>query len=371
MGWREAFLTRFGTAWMGGCPLGVWLRVLRDNRFSIDPPYWGRVLAISATCIPNSVTAWWENTVRGGRIRSATDYPPLFILGIWRSGTTLLHNLLTRDERFAFPNNYQVCFPQTFLTTERMAARFVGAMTPAKRPQDNMSIGVREPQEDEFAFASMTGRAAVMAWCFPRNAEYYDRYLTLRGLSEPERAEWSAALAWFVKKLSYRYGRPLVLKSPGHTCRIKVLLDLFPDARFVHIHRNPYDIFPSMRHTFRAIAPWLTFQRSTDSGLDDRVVKLYRDVYDAFFEERGLIPAGRYCGIAFEDLEKDPLGQMRRLYETLILPDFTAVEPALQQYVTTLAGYKKNTFKDLPAELKCRLAQEWRRCFDEWGYSIE
>jgi hypothetical protein len=93
-------------------------------------------------------------------------------------------------------------------------------------------------------------------------------------------------------------------------------------------------------------------------------------VYDAFFEERGLIPPGRYHEIAFEDLEKDPLGQMHRLYAALGLPDFAAVEPALRQYVASLSGYKKNAFKELPAELKRRLTTEWRRCFDEWGYAI-
>ena len=371
MSWREAFLIRFGSGTFGGCPLGVWLRTLRENRFSIDPPYWGRALAITASSIPNSAVAWWENTVRGRRIRAATVQPPVFILGIWRSGTTHLHNLLARDDRFAYPNNYQVCYPLTFLSTERLTAGFVAALMPAKRPQDNMAMGVREPQEDEFAFGSMTGRSALMAWSFPRRAEYYDRYLTLRRLSDRERTEWAAALAWFVRKLSFKYGRPLVLKSPGHTCRIKALLDLFPEAKFVHIRRNPYDVFPSMRHTFRAIVPWIALQRPVEAGLDDRIVREYREVYDAFFEERGLIPASRYHEIAFEDLEKDPVGQMRRLYEALSLPDFTAVESALRQYVASLSGYKKNAFADLPAELKTRLAHEWRRCFDEWGYSTD
>src|SRR5205823_8474809 len=144
---------------------------------------------------------------------------------------------------------------------------------------------------------------------------------------------------------------PLVLKSPGHTCRIKALADLFPNAKFVHIHRNPYDVFPSIRHTFRTVAPWVAFQRPDEAGQDDRIVRQYREVYDAFFEERGLIPAGRYHEITFEELEKDPVGQTRRLYAALNLPDFNVVEAALRQYVASLSGYKKNAFPELPAEL--------------------
>src|SRR5262249_10979938 len=66
--------------------------------------------------------------------------------------------------------------------------------------------------------------------------------------------------------------------------------------------------------------------------------------------------------------EADPIGQVRRIYEALALPDFQDVEPALQRYVESQTGYKKNVFREIPAELRARIAREWRRCFEEWGY---
>jgi hypothetical protein len=120
--------------------------------------------------------------------------PPLFILGVWRSGTTHLHNLLAQDDRFAFPNFYQVMYPATFLCTEWAQARFVGFFLPRKRPQDNVLMGVREPQEDEFAICSLTGHSFILSLAFPRGAELYDRYLTLRSVPDVDRAEWKAAL---------------------------------------------------------------------------------------------------------------------------------------------------------------------------------
>ncbi len=368
MAWHEALLTRFGPGTLSGITLGRWLRVLRENRFSVDFPYWGRAAAITLNSIPNTLNAWWENRLYGERVRNAKVEPPLFVLGIWRSGTTHLHNLLARDGRFAYPNNFQVCYPHTFLTTEVMNAPLVGAFFPKTRPQDNMAMGVREPQEDEFALASLTGHAQPMGWSFPRREEHYDRYLTFRETSAAEIVEWKSALLGFVRKLSFKYGKPIVLKSPGHTCRIKLLLELFPDAWFVHIHRNPYDVFVSTQHTLQKIAPWLALQRPQFDGLDDRTIRRYRQVYDLFFEERGLIPPGRFHEIGYEDLEADPIGQMRRLYEALRLPDFSDVETALQKYLGTLSGYKKNTFTEMPADLRKRIAREWRRCFDEWGY---
>jgi hypothetical protein len=368
MSWREALLTRFGGGTLAGITLGRWLRVLRENHFVVDPPYRGRAAAITLGSIPNTALAAWENLVYGRRVRDTKVDPPLFILGFWRSGTTHLHNLLAQDDRLAYANNYHVCWPHTFLATEKAGAKLVGLFLPKQRPQDNMTLGIREPQEDEFALCSLTGHSFLMGWAFPRRAEHYDRYLTLRGLSERELADWKAALTWFVRKLAFKYGRPLVLKSPGHTGRIQVLLELFPDARFVHIHRNPYAVFQSAQHTFVEISPWWALQRPDFSGLEERTIRQYREVYEAFFEERELIPKGHFYEVGFEELEADPVGQVRGLYEGLDLPDFGHVEPRLRQYLRSIAGYKKNVFPEVPVDLGERIAREWRRCFQEWGY---
>jgi hypothetical protein len=208
-----------------------------------------------------------------------------------------------------------------------------------------------------------------MGWAFPRRAGFYHRYLSLRDASADELSEWKELLTWFPQKLAFKYGKPLVLKSPGHTCRIKVLLDLFPEARFVHIRRNPFDVFRSTVHWQRSGMPVWTLQRPDYNDLNDRIIRQYKEVYDTFFEERGLIPKGRFHEVSFEKLEADPIGQVRELYAVLALPDFKTVQPTLQRYVESLVGYKKNALPDLPIELQARIAREWRRCFEEWGYS--
>jgi hypothetical protein len=368
MSWREAFLIRCGAGAFAGITLGRWLRVLRDNHFAVDRPYWGRAAVITLASIPNTLFSGWENLLHGRKVRDTRVHPPLFILGIWRSGTTHLHNLLAQDDRFGYADTYQVFYPHTFLTTEKRNAKLVGFFLPKQRPQDNMALGVQEPQEDEFALCSLTGRAWPLGWAFPRRAGYYDRYLTLRGLSEGELTEWKTALTSLVRKLSFKYGRPLVLKSPGHTCRIKLLLELFPGAKFVHIHRNPYVVFQSTRHMIRTVTPWWALQRPHHGDLEERIIRQYKEVYEVYFEERRLIPKGHFYEVGFEELEADPSGQVRGIYEALGLPDFGQVEPALRRYLDSLAGYKKNTFPELPADLRACMAREWRRCFDEWDY---
>jgi omega-hydroxy-beta-dihydromenaquinone-9 sulfotransferase len=297
-------------------------------------------------------------------------YPPLFILGIFRSGTTLLHNLLVQDDRFAYPNVYQCCFPRTFLTTESTNARVVGFFLPDRRPQDGIVQGMRETQEEEFALCSLTGRNFVMGWVFPRRAEQFNRYLTFREAPKEEVAEWKSALTGFIRKLSFKYERPLILKSPGNTGRIRLLLEVFPDARFVHIHRNPYDVFQSTRHTYHKITPWINLQRPGLDGLGERILRQNREVYEAFFDERPLIPDDRFHELSFAALEADPVGQVRGIYEGLGLPDFGYVEPRLRRYVESLSGYRKNTLPELSPQERLRIVQEWRRCFDEWGYPV-
>jgi hypothetical protein len=64
----------------------------------------------------------------------------------------------------------------------------------------------------------------------------------------------------------------------------------------------------------------------SEQELVDWIVSQYRTMYNAFFAERDLIPPGDYHEIGFEDLERNPLEQMRLLYQALSLPDFAEVD---------------------------------------------
>jgi hypothetical protein len=360
-----------GAGAFSGVTLAVWLRVLHDNAFAVDWPYWPRVAAITLGAIPNTVLSGCERLVFGGRVARTHVPPPVFILGAWRSGTTHLHNLFAQDDRFAFPNLYQVAYPKTFLLTERGTAPLMNMLVPAHRPQDNVKLGVVEPQEEEFAICSMTGRSPLLTMAFPRGMGFYERFIALRDLTPAELEQWKSAIVLFAKKLTYKYRRPLVLKTPGHAARINVLRELFPRAKFVHIHRNPYDVFRSARHTWLTAGPWWQFQRGADEDqVVEAVLRHYREMYDGFFAQRDSIPVGDFHEVAFDALERDAVAEMARAYAALGLPSFDVVEPRVRRYVESLAGYQKNAFGPLPEELRRRIATEWRRCFEEWGYAV-
>lgn len=366
---RYSLLRRFGTGFLGGVALGDWLRLLREIRFRVAPSCLFRAGAITTYCGQTSFFRRVENLRFGSKLESVVVQPPIFVLGHWRSGTTHLHQLLTVDNRFAYPNNYQVLFPHAFLTTEAINSRMISLFMPKRRPMDNVEWDMRSPQEDEFALCISTFKSPYMRWIMPQFGEKYDRYLTFRGVPEAEIAEWRDALMLLLKKLTLKYQRPLVLKSPPHTARIRLLLEMFPDAKFIHIHREPYTVFQSSRKTFLVNLDFHRLQRMRSDDIDDWIIAQYRRIYDAYFEERSLIPVGQFHEIGFEELEANPLDELRKTYDALNLPDYSRVEPALKQYLESISNYKKNEFPSLRPDLRSRIATEWRKCFDEWGYA--
>lgn len=370
--WLERFrlfLARRVFSTLAGITFGTWWRLLRKNRFRVAPSCWPRAALITTSSIWNLLLRRLEDRLHGAEVAATEIAPPLFVLGHWRSGTTHLHNLLSVDPRFAFPNVYQVLFPHTFLLTEGSAKLWAPLITQT-RVIDNMTHGFQVPFEDEFATFVATGMSPFMCWTFPQEWEYYARYLTFRGASADEVSRWKAALLQFVKKLTWKYRRPLLLKSPGHTCRIRLLLEMFPEARFVHIHRDPYTVFQSIKRTTEISVEIMRLQKFDRRFLVERILDNYRSMYDVFFEERGLIPAGRFHEMGFEDLEKDCLGMLRELYDRLALPGFEEARPLFERYIQSQAGYRKNEHPDVSPDHRRRIAESWRRSFTEWGYEL-
>ena len=359
-----------GFSILRGISLGDWLRILSENRFDIDRQYWLRAAGITLHSVVNSVLDLYETCIFGPRVRKVKIHPPVFVVGIWRSGTTHLHNLLALDRRLAFPNVFEAWFPHCFLSTQWLA-KLLFRRVVARRPQDNMRYTLDSPDEDEHALATICGRSPRLSLVFPRRMDFYERYLTFRNVPQADLRRWQQALVGFYRKLTFKYDRPLVVKSPLHTARIKLLLDLFPDARFVHVHRNPYEIYQSGMHTILRVQPVWALQRpDTPGAIEHWVLNNYKEAYDAFFDERPLVPAGRFHELGFAALQADPLGELRKTYEALGLPDFAETEPAVRGYIDSIAGYKKNKYADLPDEVRQKVAGFWSRSFTEWGYPV-
>jgi LPS sulfotransferase NodH len=334
--------------------------------------YWPRAAYVTGASLLTSVLRRHEERKYGPKLSGVKVQAPLFILGHARSGTTHLHNLLAADPRFAYPNTFQMLNPHTFLSTERYL-KVLERVLPKTRGFDNLSLSFEAPQEHEPATCIATSRSPFMGYAFPRSGDHYERYLTFRGVPEVETDRWKAGLSRFLKKLAWKYeGRPLILKTPPDTCRIGLLLKMFPDARFVHVHRNPYAVFRSAKKMREFMFRSTGLQRrNPEDDEDSRIIERYREMYDVFFEERGLIPEGRFHEVCFEELARDPVGQVEGIYEGLNIPGFETFRPSLETYVSSISSYRKNEHSEIPPSLRRRIARAWKRSFDEWGYDYD
>jgi omega-hydroxy-beta-dihydromenaquinone-9 sulfotransferase len=354
--------------YLGGMDARDWFSLLRENQFAVDRVYWPRAAYVTASSILTSLFRAREDRLYGRSVAATVVEPPLFILGLPRSGTTHLQRLLAADDRFATPTLYQTNYPHSFLSTEAHLRGLVTAWLPRTRPMDRMTQAADVPGEDERALSLLTRCSPYLGRTFPRHRHRYRRHLTFREASPEELARWKGAFVWFLKKLTWRYRRPLVLKSPPHTARVRLLLELFPDARFLHIHRHPYSVFQSAYGLRSGFYHWDRLQLQVPHDPEHALIQLHREYYDALFDDRSRIPAGRYYAVCFEDVERDPIGQLRAAYHGLDLGWPERLEPRLRRYLRSIRGYRKNVFPPLAPPLRARIAEACHRSFEAWGY---
>ncbi|MCP4177095.1 MAG: sulfotransferase, partial [bacterium] len=248
---NKIILTRvFAPSVIAGIKFNQWINTLKENKFSIDLPYIPRAIATTNYSIYNSLCSFIEQVKFGKQIDAVKHQPPIFILGHWRSGTTLLQNMLSIDKQLVTPTAVQVFQPNSFLLNKNLTIKLFGKfLSKTTRPMDNLAAKFTDPLEDEFALCSMTGMSVYMGWAFGKNKKEFEKYLTFNDIDIKQVNVWINALQTFVKKITFTDStRTPLLKSPPHTSRIKYLLKAFPDAKFINIHRHPLDVFNSTKN---------------------------------------------------------------------------------------------------------------------------
>jgi hypothetical protein len=353
-----------------GMTLPVWLRLLAQNRFAVSPCRLATAFSITAIALVNSGFALLQSLLLGRRIaRTEIVAAPIFILGHWRSGTTLLQQLLAQDERFTFPTAYECFAPRTSLVTGWFVTRWLRYLLPSRRPMDNMSAGPGEPHEDEFALCSMGLPSPYAQLAFP-NRPVPEELLDFDQFPPEETRRWQDALLRFIRQVTWRAGgKALVLKSPPHTARVRLLLELFPNARFVHIVRDPRRVFPSTVWLWKSLYRVHGLQRSNSDGLEQKVYRDFTRIYRAFWRQRELIPSGNLCEVRYEDLVHDPIGQMQRIYEQLSLDEFAQVRLKIERYFEKEKHYQTNRF-EIPPEMVAEISRRWGEFIREYGYDV-
>lgn len=345
-----------------------WIRLLVRGRFAIRPAAWGLTFAVSCVTVFNSVMRLLQESFYGRRLdQTEIKQAPVFIIGHWRSGTTMLHEMFVQDERFSYPDTYQCFLPNHFVLTRPFLAGLVNALLPAQRPMDNMPMGNRRPQEDEFALMCLGQLSPYLSLAFPRRPWQGVESLDCEAMDVQDLQRWKQALLWFMKRVTYCNPKRLVLKSPPHTGRIKALLEMFPDARFVHIVRDPFVVYASSMRLWRSLSRVQSLQLASDERWEEFVFDCFERMYGAFERQQPAVDSAQFYEVRYEDLVSDPLGQMRAIYEHLDLGDFEPARPRLEKYLAGVADYQPNRY-ELPPEVRARIVQRWGRFIEKYGY---
>jgi len=349
-------------------PVDVWLHMLIDARFRVGLIYVPRLIWILATSTINTVLSWPERFLLPLVMRHRIP-DPLFVVGVHRSGTTHLHNLLALDPQFCTSRQYHVLNSIGFLLTGWITTPLLAPFMTWKRPMDAMDVTIFTPQEEEFAIAGMCVQSPYWGHTFPQRRSKYDAYVFIDRASPRDRAKWMSIYQFFLRKLTFLSSRTPVLKSPYNTGRVAILREMFPAAKFVHIVRHPHTVYRSNMKLAREAFPfWQLQEPDPKDCYETRFLDNYFELEDTFYRDAAKLPAKDVIDIHFDELERDPIGVIRRIYNQLGLKYSEEFHQRLERYMATVADYKKNEFKPLPEELAQKIDAKMGPFLKRWGY---
>ena len=240
-------------------------------------------------------------------------YEPLFIVGLPRSGTTVLHSLLAADPEHRCPLMWEVRSPSppTLVDEKRRIQRaaqnsnFFNWLAPSFRyvhavgaevPQECISLMTPTFLSDQFD--AMYYVPSYRAWFFQQD---------LRPAYEYHRR--------FLQHLQFRRAAPRwILKAPTHMFAMPALLSIYPDALFVQTHRTPVDAMAS-------VSSLVTILRSAFSDAVDpatvcrEAIDYWSETMDKFLNERDRLASKRICDVEYDEISRDPIAAVRRIYD--------------------------------------------------------
>ena len=360
-------------------PLSVWVRLLLANG-GVARPFWGRlarIFALTSLAVPFRMVEWLLYSRRVNAV--SLDQPPLFVLGFARSGTTHLQNLFAQDPSWGHVSTFQTLLASFSLTgrgrLKRLMEEGMRQMGEETRPQDNVRISLDTPQEEDVALANISHMSYVHQLSFPEMARtMLDKYVLMGSdpdgapLTRRELRRWERDYLRVLRKATlHANDRPLMLRNTISIGRVDHLVRLFPNAKFVHIVRNPYAVYPSFMHLYRTLLPLYQLDNYEWPDMEEILVDSYSRVMRKYLADRSQIPAGNLVEVHFEDLELDPLAEMEQIYAKLDLSGWEGVKPRMEAYLQSLVGYRKNVYRRDPAAID-RVNERWRFALEAWEY---
>jgi hypothetical protein len=325
-------------------------RILKANG-GFDGRYTARVIILFAVSLIVLPFNWLERALYGRRIADTRlSDSPLIIIGHDRSGTTHLLNLMSLDPQFAYTRPSQMVLPGCCILFDKAFDWLLGRLD-YRRPFDNMEVGPGSPQDDEVPLVKLTPHCEYHKYSFPRSYKYWlDTYVFAFSLASSGYEEWKRTYLGTLRKAAVLMRRERsLLKSPATMANLNIVLDLFPNAKFIHIKRHPHKVIPSQIHLHKTMARKYGLEFVTDAQLTAFALYQYKGYMEGFLRDRHRIPPENLIEIRYEDFVADRMHWLRTIYDTLALGEFAALAGPLREYLSTIEGYEPHRFADDPA----------------------
>ncbi len=322
------------------------MRLIRSNKCGASPRTIIRFLLLLQNSLWSSFFTRRERIIYGDYINNhplPTD--PVFIVGHWRTGSTYLHKLMSLDPLLAAPTLYQTAMPEGFVTARPYYAPLMQRMIGKFRPFDNMKAGIDEPQECEFALFRMCGESPLKQLMFPRSSTYFLLQQEADFMpAASQKKKWELALESFYTKLSWYNQKRLILKNPFHSMRIGYLSQKFPQARFIHIYRDPMEVIPSTIRMWTVVGEQNVMNHRGKAPQIKDVAIVYRNMLTEINTQLALLPSSRKAEISYKDLVASPIDTIQKAYQSLGLEFTEEYHQSILQFLDTNRDYEKNNY---------------------------
>jgi len=270
------------------------------------------------------------------------------------------------DENLKAPTLFEVAIPDGFLSSHFYYRPVMGTLLSRYRPMDKVKIGMDEPQEDEYAIYRLTDFSPLEELVFPSTGSYFLKNCTSFLPDENSREAWESDMMNFYRKLVFKSGKTLISKNPFNSLRIKTLTRLFPEARFIHIVRHPYEVVPSTIHMWKILQKQNCLNKNNCSPASSDVTEVLDRVLTSVRSD--LPSAGRQIEIKYEDFITEPIIMLRRIYKEIGLEFTKKFEDKVRDYLFHNEDYEKNAFS-LTGEEKKNIAERLKAHMDYFGYT--
>ncbi len=358
---KDSYLT-------AGIKLDRLFRLLRRNKITCNPKTIFRLAFLFQSAAWSTVFSWIETARYKDALMNAPDPDdPIFIIGHWRSGSTMLHQLMNLDPALCTSTLFQVAVPDSFLVSYSWYRPIFKCFVSHGRPMDDVKIGMDEPQEDEYAIYRISDYSPLEGIVFPKSSAYF---LSNGGHLLPSwasLAKWKTDVKAFYKKLFFQNRKRIISKNPFHSFRIPDLCEMFPNARFIHIVRSPYSVVPSTIRMWSIVQKQNALNGNIQPPQSAEVVGVLKNLLETVEKERMNLPPGTMVRVRFEDLEIAPVETMRTMYSDLGIEFTHDLERLIDRFMKQNSAFKKNVFT-LTDKDKALINRELEFSMRSYGY---